>query len=159
MMVSGYADRDDCVKAMKLGAVDVWFKPLRLKDLVERIAALLHGRTPSPQVAAERIDKWLAEHATTKGLRMAHLCVALLISESYVAKLMREHLRTSFRRRVRFCRVAKAKELLKEPDARINIVAQECGFGDYRRLDEAFRVLEGMSPRQYVQKSAESRSK
>ena len=72
---------------------------------------------------------------------------------------MREHLRTSFRRRVRFCRVAKAKELLKEPDARINIVAQECGFGDYRRLDEAFRVLEGMSPRQYVQKSAESRSK
>lgn len=149
VMVSGYLDREEAVKAMRMGAVDVWFKPLHPRELAERISRLLNERRPPLHVVAERIDQWIAEHAKERGLRLGHVCAALGISTSYAAKLLHEHLGTSFRRRLRYHRAARAKELLEGSAAQIKTVAQESGFSNYRRMDEAFRALEGVSPQDY----------
>lgn len=159
VMVSGYADREETAEAFRLGAADVWIKPILPSELAHKVRGLLPEERPAPQVAAERVDAWLAEHATMRGLRLVDLCAGLGISASYATKLLRECLGTTFRRRVRFHRVERAKVLLRDPAVKIEVVAERSGFGSYRRLDEALGALMEMSPREYRQITARFRSK
>jgi len=158
ILVSGYANREEAVQALHLGAADVWFKPLGLRELADGVSSFLHERQPPTHVVAERMDRWLADHAATQGLHLANLSQAMGISPSYAAKLLREHLGQTFPQRLRHHRVERAKELLREPQALIKVVAAQCGFRDRRRLDEAFRAVVGVTPARFRQSSAGIRS-
>ena len=146
VLVSGQAEREQTAEAFRLGALDVWFKPMRLHELTDKVSSVTTAGRPSPHVLAAKLDQLLAERFTKPGVNLLELCEPLAISESYGEKLFRDHAGMSFGRRLRLRRLARAKELLADPRKSIAEVAEESGFGDYRRLDEAFAHEEGTSP-------------
>ena len=65
------------------------------------------------------------------------------------ARLFREHVGMTFKRRLNLHRLRKAKDLLKTTDQTVDCIAKYCGFKNHTRLTEAFYRFEGMPPGQF----------
>ena len=73
----------------------------------------------------------------------------MFISESYLSKLFRWNLNTSFGEYLSYLRIRKAMHLLKSTDLKIYEVSEQVGFSDHRYFATMFRKYVGISPSQY----------
>ncbi len=73
------------------------------------------------------------------------------ISPGHVSRLFRVFFGTTFQERGTSFRIEKAKEMMKSRREPLYVVAKECGFKNQVRFTEAFRRLEEMPPREYMQ--------
>ncbi len=72
------------------------------------------------------------------------------ISESYLSRLFRIKTSYSFIEYLRFHRLKKTLELMKDREKRINEIARETGFRDMSYFSRTFRKYIGVSPRDYL---------
>jgi len=149
VMLTGYGTVGTAVAAMKAGARDFLTKPVRMDEVVGTVRRLLERRSLPPHALATRLDTYLRAHASDRGMQVDELCGHFRISRRYVTKLFSEHIGMSFRARLCQYRVEKARHLVESTDLPLYIVAEQCGFRDYRQLAASFRKLEGMLPREY----------
>ena len=159
VFMTAYSTKDGtlekAVEAMKVGAVDFLSKPFELNEFLNLIYSLIERRQPSPHILAERLDGFLEKNAFSPSLRLDDLGQRFRISPSYATKLFRENNGTSFRKRLAYHRLQKAKRLLESTHDPLSSIAEECGFKNYHRLTEAFRRQEGMPPGKFRKISAD----
>ena len=159
VVLTGYGAVDTAVRAMKMGAQDFLKKPVGKREFVETLRALVERRHPPPHVLADRLDAFLRDHICDSTLKLSSLCVHFRISRRYVCRLFRDHIGVPFRERLRHWRIQEAKRLLASTDLSVYLIAERCGFRNHRRLAEAFRRIEGTSPRAYRKICAHKRTK
>ncbi len=142
---------ETAVGAMKAGARDVLVKPVDEDELSASIHESLDRLYPELETLASRMDVYLKEHASNPSLRRSDLGRQFNLSPAYVSKLFRNRLGTSFRNRLRYHRIERAKRMLRFTGDRMHVIAAQCGFKSQSRLSEAFRKQAGMTPGQYRQ--------
>ncbi len=146
---------EDVVQALKTGAQDFLKKPVHTSSIIDAVGRLLEKQHPSPHYLADRLNKYLREHATQCSLKLNDLCRHFKISRGYVTRLFQKHIGATFTQCLISYRVEKAKDLLESTDDPIYLIAEQCGFKNSRRLAETFRKLEGISPIKYRQRGGE----
>lgn len=149
VMVSASAAIEEAVQAIKSGAQEFLKKPVEISRLSYLITMLLERRWGSPHHLAHCLDLFIRKNCSRRALAVGQLCAHFKISRRYISRLLGVHLRGSFRRRLRFYRVQKAKGLLESTDLPIYAIAEQCGFNSPGRLSEAFHQQEGLPPKRY----------
>ena len=140
---------EQAVEAMREGARHYFAKPVEEESFIATISSLLERNLRSANPLGFKLDVYLREHSSTANLRLADLCREFAISPSYLARIFRSDLGTTFKRRLNFHRVEKARKLLETTNYAIWEIAEKCGFNNYRRLAEAFKRAGEMPPSVY----------
>ncbi len=96
--------------------------------------------------------RYVEEHYM-ESLSIGDLATAAGVSESLIFKLFREGEQTPPTAFIRQVRIRKAcRMLLSEPDKRISLVAEACGFSDAAYFCKIFHAEIGMTPKKYRDK-------
>lgn len=85
-------------------------------------------------------------------LAMEELAAFLGRSSSTVAHVFKKATRRSVGEELRYLRVTRAKELLRNSDYPIGRIAELCGFGDAAHFSRVFKQHEKLSPKDYREK-------
>ncbi len=157
LILTGYGDEEMSFQAGRMGAQKFLNKPILPLDLVAEIREAMDSRLP-PHAFAARLDRFMEAHASDPSLTFDALCRHFRRSARSLSDLFRTYLNASFRRRLAYHRVEKAKQLLESTDDPLYLIAEQCGFKNYRRLTETFQREAGMSPRQYRKICADRRT-
>ena len=148
VVLSSNASTSQIVTAMKYGADEFLDKPIDPSTLREVAVSLLAAQDGSPHYLADKVDAFLRENCP-RPLHMYDVCEQFKISPSYVSKLFKNHIGTTYRRRLVFHRIQKAKNLLRSTDLLVYQIADRCGFGHCPHFNEVFKKLESISPARY----------
>jgi AraC-like DNA-binding protein len=134
------------------GGAAVWFRARH--PLAARIRGA-RSATPDDRRLAERIERLLREeqiHATPD-LKVADLARRLGQPEYRVTQCITAAMGfPNFNRLINHHRIARAKQLLADPDSRdlsILQIAFDCGFGSVGPFNRAFKDEAGTTPRAY----------
>ncbi len=92
---------------------------------------------------------YVARHYAEKGISIGKAAERLSISESYLSKLLRRRLGTSFVEYLSDYRIDRAKELLASSDMLTYEVAEAVGYPDARYFASLFKKRTGMTPSDY----------
>ena len=149
LILTGYGTVSGAVLAMKEGAQDFLTKPLDVDEFKNAIKRLLAKRYPTQHALAERLDAFLKANSSDSELTLGEVCKNFRISRRYASKLFKDNVGTTFRRRLAYYRVRKAKALIRASDEPLYRIAEDSGFKNYRQLTSAFQRLEGRSPREF----------
>lgn len=149
VMLTGFGTIELAVSAMKQGAKDFLTKPARRTELLSLLRDLLHTRYPSRMTLSDRLDLFVRDHASEPLLSIEELCRQFSISSRYVSMLLKRRTGMTFRRRLAYYRVEKAKRLIETTEEPLYRIAEASGFQNYRQLTVAFKNLEGVTPRHY----------
>jgi two-component system, response regulator YesN len=93
--------------------------------------------------------EYVARHYADKGLSLGKAAGRLSISESYLSKLLRRRIGTSFVEYLSDYRIARARELLASSDMLSYEVAEAVGYPDARYFASIFKKRTGMTPSEY----------
>jgi two-component system response regulator YesN len=93
--------------------------------------------------------EYVARHFADKSLSIGKAAERLSISESYLSKLLRRRLGTSFVDYLSDFRVGRAKEFLATSDMMSYEVAEAVGYPDARYFASLFKKRTGMTPSEY----------
>jgi two-component system response regulator YesN len=129
-------------------------RPEAIADALARLAEIAAGvlETNSLHVPEWKIldfKEFIARHYADSGLSIGKAASRLAISESYLSKLLRRRLETSFVDYLSDYRIARAKELLASSDMRSYEVAEAVGYPDARYFASLFKKRSGMTPSEY----------
>lgn len=102
------------------------------------------GKRNYLQEALKIIDERYAEK-----LSAALVAKELYISESYLCKLFRQEMDTSFTEYLGYIRIRKAMGMIKHTTMKFYEIAEATGFGDPAWFATQFRKVTGISPSQY----------
>jgi YesN/AraC family two-component response regulator len=157
VILTGFGSVEGAVVAMKTGAREFLEKPIRQEQLTGTVRKLVEARHPRPNVLAERLDRRLRDFAPSASVTLTVFARQVGLSPGYVSRLLRERFGGSFHRRLAHHRVQIAKALLVSTTEPIKAVAALSGFRNQRRLTEAFRRLERVSPKRYRESGVDTR--
>ena len=176
IIMSGYSDFSYAKKAIHLGVSEYILKPLDEEELFDAITKIKRERLKKnaspPPVSPEREpgsietmeaficqvpskNRYIMEAMSflsqnyDREISLKEICKALLISESYLTKLFKEHVGYSFVDFLMHCRVRKACELLADPAIKIYAAAEQVGYRDQRYFSVIFKKITGMTPKEY----------
>ncbi|MEV0390461.1 AraC family transcriptional regulator [Nonomuraea sp. NPDC050643] len=94
-------------------------------------------------------EKYLAEHYTDPGLRLATVAEAVSASPFYISHLFAEERRTTFLRHLTGLRLQHARRLLATSPLPVEVIAARTGYLSAKALRGAFRRHVGCSPTEY----------
>lgn len=174
VVLTGYAEFDYVLQAMRLNAVDYLLKPIdegklgqavaKIQGLVARdrkLAALEDGGAPAADAGkitlVERAGNYYIDRALAiirsryhERLSLAGMAEELNVSESYLIRKFKEATSHTFLDYLNRYRLQKAIELLNEGRYRVGEIAEMTGFGQYKQLCMVFRRYIGMAPTQFA---------
>ena len=96
---------------------------------------------------------YIEKHYSDQTLSNTVLAKQCNISEVYLRKLFRRHLKTTPGQYIAEIRLQKAKQLLAEGTLKIHSVSEECGFSNPYHFSRFFKQYTGMSPTEYSSKN------
>jgi len=143
LLASGEAmDLDSCPGSAEL-----------VRAFEERIQRGLGAATEQGASLADRALKRLGEQIhrrlSESELSIDDVSEDLLVSPSYLGKLLRRKWGTNFSQILRQARVSKAKELLAATNLTTTRIAEQTGFNDYRYFSNQFKRSAGLTPSEY----------
>ncbi len=75
---------------------------------------------------------------------------SVFLTPEYMAKMFKKETGISIKQYITDFRIAKAKELLSAPNARVSDVAAEVGFDNFSYFSTVFKKATGLSPNEYA---------
>ncbi|MBB6734069.1 helix-turn-helix domain-containing protein [Cohnella zeiphila] len=78
------------------------------------------------------------------------------LSPSYLSRLLRTETGINFVDLVAKARIEAAKRLLRDPRHKVNEVGEKVGYKEYSYFYQVFKKIEGMSPKEYKNRSKDS---
>jgi YesN/AraC family two-component response regulator len=78
------------------------------------------------------------------------------LSPSYLSRLLRMETGINFVDLVAKARIEAAKRLLRDPRHKVNEVGEMVGYKEYAYFYQVFKKVEGVSPKEYKNKSKDS---
>ena len=127
--------------------ISVLAKPINSYLLMLKINNIL---TKKPKVSiSEQINTYIEHNMYRPSLRLSDIGKQFGVSENYVSRLIKERDGCPFRKKLTYTRIEKAKNMIRDTNLPMYIIASECGFKNQQRFCEAFRRVEGTSPTQF----------
>ncbi|MDN8618744.1 helix-turn-helix transcriptional regulator [Variovorax ginsengisoli] len=126
--------------------------PMPSPALVQQIEQRLHvlQRRPAPDGEWGPYIAMLLRETRGQQLTLTEIAQRLRISDRTIDRnLKKEGL--SFRLLSQKVRLERAQDLLRQPDATLQQVSMELGFGDVANFSRAFRRDAGVTPKEYLQ--------
>ncbi len=142
------------------------YRPERQEpDVPEKAAESGEGKETEPQEAQgeELVDSaansfivknaiaYIEEHYQDK-LKLSDVADQVYVSQWHLSKLLNRYQGQNFSEILNGVRIAKAKELLKDPALRIGDVADMVGFLDMAHFSRVFKKMAGISANEYRNK-------
>jgi AraC-like DNA-binding protein len=129
-------------------------RPEAVEGALHRLAEIASSALGSsgihePEWKILDFKEFVARHYADKGLSIGKAAEKLTISESYLSKLLKRRLGTSFVDYLADYRVARAKELLASSDMRSYEVAEAVGYPDARYFAAIFKKRSGLTPSEF----------
>ena len=164
-VLTAYRDFEYARQAITLGICRYLLKPSdleELKDAVRQMVSRLDGRPrlreettedESVREAGNHLVKaalaYMKEHCTEQHLSLGDVADHVYVSQWHLSKLLNRKTNQSFFDLLAGMRIARAKELLKDPALRIHEIAEETGFSDVAHFSRSFKKITGCTPGEY----------
>lgn len=164
IVLTGFREFDYAREAVKLGVLRFLLKPSKMSDIEEALRAAhqklltLHsgtdgeiGRIEGDSVPSannfivSRAVEYISAHYAEK-ITLQELADNCYVSQWHLSKLMNGNLGKSFYDILNDIRIAKAKELLADPELRIGDISELVGYSDPAHFSRIFKKLAGISP-------------
>jgi YesN/AraC family two-component response regulator len=149
IIMTGQATVDTAIEALHIDVQDYIRKPFMPKELVSIVLPLLEKRHSLPHTLVDQIDEFIKENSGNFSLKLSEVSRHFNINPDYVTRLLRQHLGMTFRRRLAWHRIQKAKCLLTSTECPLSAIAEKCGFKNQARLSETFIRMERIGPKGY----------
>ena len=166
ILLTAKADLDSKLTGLRRGADAYLTKPFNEAELLIRVANLLEVRrqmqaryaggellpTEEPELQVEdafiqQVREVVMNHLDNAKLDVSLLCHELAMARTPLHNKLKALTGMSTTEYVRFIRLTKAKELLRDPELHIAEVAYATGFQNHTYFSRKFRELVGMTPK------------
>ena len=161
IIVSGYDDFKYAQSAIKYGACDYLLKPIVKEELnaaierallrIQPLAALGESETQSdvPPEEVIRIIKDYIDKNYNTNIKISMFTERYFFSREYLSRLFKKEYGCGIYNYVQEVRMQRAKDLLLNPDIRIQTISERLGYADNNYFSKAFKNYYGMSPSQF----------
>lgn len=102
------------------------------------------------QVVAQ-VQQYIREHLAER-LTLNEVAAVFNFSPNYLSQLFAQNSESGFVEFVTATRIAAAKETMASTDMKIYEISNEVGFESAFYFSKVFKKLEGVSPREYIQR-------
>lgn len=127
--------------------IGVLTKPVNSYLLILKINNILKKK---PKISiSEQINTYIEHNIYRASLRLSDIGKQFGVSENYISRLIKERDGCSFRKKLTYTRIEKAKNMIRDTNLPMYIIASKCGFKNQQRFCEVFRRIEGISPTQF----------
>ena len=134
-----------------LEELTAWTRDVVLHFLDDVFAAL-----PQVSSATTRAVAYISAHYMEK-LTLRDLAANLYLNDTYLSKLFRQELNTSFTDYLNNTRIEHSIELMRSTDKSLLEIAGLVGFDDQSYFTKIFKKITGMTPRQYKSQIVEEK--
>lgn len=162
IVISGYDNFDYLQNAIRCGASDYLLKPVVEEDLNNAVLEALRKLHPDtdfddsaadlPEIGAEEvidIIKNTIDSRYSQNIRIQDFCDKYFFSREYLSKLFKARYQSGIYEYLLSVRMERAKELLADPEIRIQDIASRVGYADNNYFSKAFRNYYGIAPTEY----------
>lgn len=123
--------------------------------LASEIARVSERRAPRNKRIVEDVLDKIEKGYGDACLNLQGLAEGCGVSAPYLSKIFREVMKKPITQHISEYRLEQARARLKnEVSAKINIVAEQCGFNDYPYFSKIFKKYFGISPLEYKEKNS-----
>ncbi len=170
IVISGYDEFSYAQHALHYGACDYLLKPLVEEELNQAIENAILKINPdavfpsadscadekiSPEEVVDIIKQYV-ESNYCQNIKITMFEEKYFFSITYLTKLFRAKYGYTIYEYVLKLRMERAKELLEDPDIKIQDIAERLGYADNHYFSKAFRNYYGISPSGYRQDTADT---
>lgn len=136
-----------------------------LENSLTRVLEHLHQQEekreerPEMPVLFSEIRSWI-DHQYRHEMSLSQVASMFRVSTSYLSKLFRRHLDTSFNEYLTSKRIEAAKQIITEhPELPFKDVCLQVGYGDPFYFSRVFKSVEGIPPKEFALKMSDHRDK
>jgi YesN/AraC family two-component response regulator len=144
LVLTGFGTRENLLRSIRAKPDDFLDKPVGLRELRSRVAALLRGAAPVDD-PLERVRAWIAQDFP-RPLTANALAHAAGMSPAHFRRAFTERFGLTPRTYLEECRMTRAVALLRDTGQLIKEVAAQVGFADPNNFSTAFKRFHGVSP-------------
>lgn len=162
IIISGYDDFQYAHSAIKYGACDYLLKPIVKEELncaIEKAilkinpdADFSNQENPAENIAPEEVVKIIKEYIEKNyntSIKLSMFTDKYFFSKEYLTKLFKSRYGCGIYTYVQEVRMKRAKDLLENPDIKIQSISERLGYADNNYFSKAFKNYYGMSPSQW----------
>lgn len=126
------------------------------KDYISDIISVIaDSRAPRNKRVVEDAIAMISREYGDATLNLSMLAEHDGLSTAYLSKIFREVMKKPITQYISEFRLEKARELLlQEESAKINLIAEQCGFNDYPYFSKIFKKYYGVPPLEYKEKNS-----
>ncbi|MFD0717477.1 response regulator [Paenibacillus sp. GCM10027626] len=122
--------------------------------LLAQMAAVADNRAPRNKRIVDDVLLYIEQNYHDPGLGLSVLADRTGVTTAYLSKIFREVMRKPITQYIGEFRLEQARRLLKEDEtAKINAIAEQCGFQDYPYFSKVFKKFFGISPLEFREKN------
>lgn len=147
IIVSGYDDFKYARSAIKFGACDYLLKPIVQEELNKAIEKAILRINPHADFSIQESQSDVPPEEVVR------------IIKEYLSKLFKSKYGCGIYTYVQEIRMQRARDLLLNPDIKIQSISERLGYADNNYFSKAFKNYYGMSPSQFRKKNGPDNQK
>lgn len=171
IIVSGYDDFKYARSAIKFGACDYLLKPIVQEELNKAIEkailrinphadfSIQESQSDVPPEEVVRIIKEYLDKNYNTNIKISMFADKYFFSKEYLSKLFKSKYGCGIYTYVQEIRMQRARDLLLNPDIKIQSISERLGYADNNYFSKAFKNYYGMSPSQFRKKNGPDNQK
>lgn len=166
-VLTGFRDFSYAQQAIRIGVTRFLLKPSKMNELEEALEAMTanlqkYSGAEQPEDTTEPLNHsevassfivrqavaYIEEHCTEK-ITLSDVADKCYVSQWHLSKLLNRHTEQNFYDLINGTRIAKAKQLLRDPSLRISEISELVGYSDTAHFSRVFKKQVGISANEY----------